>query len=153
MGPMGLTGPQGPPGPAGTGAGLDVFMKVGLGYDPTATTAFLADPVQVTITSALQKILVTSSKALGTSLSFGAFGGAQDLDLFVCSQESAGAVTTVGVGVFDLRAAEDTRQLYTLSATLTGLAPGTYKFGLCGRSTDPNWNWNEFSYTTALVTQ
>jgi hypothetical protein len=40
-----------------------------------------------------------------------------------------------------------------LSATSTGLAPGTYKFGLCGMSSDySNWNFNEFSYTTALVT-
>ena len=79
---------------------------------------------------------------------------AQDLDVWICYQEGDGAVLTVGTGVFDLRAAANTRQLVSLSAALTGLAPGTYKVGLCGKSGDAsNWNSNEFSYTTALVTQ
>ena len=68
--------------------------------------------------------------------------------------DNNGAVLTVGTGVFDLRAAANTRQLVSLSASLTGLAPGEYKVGLCGKSGDAsNWNSNEFSYTTALVTQ
>jgi hypothetical protein len=130
-----------------------MFTKFGRGNDPSASNAFLADPVEVTIGSSTQKVLVTSSKALGTSQLLGNFGGAIDLDLWICYQESAGALTKVGVGVMDLVAAPDTRQLLTLSATANGLAPGTYRFGLCGTSTDTNWNFNEFSYTTALVTQ
>jgi hypothetical protein len=131
-----------------------MFTKFGRGNDPAWLNAFLADPVEVTITASTQKVLVTSSKAFGTSLDLGAFGGAQDLDLWVCSQlNGGGPLTMVGVGVLNLRAAENTRHLYTLSATSTGLAPGTYKFGLCGMSSDySNWNFNEFSYTTALVT-
>jgi hypothetical protein len=129
-----------------------MFSKFGRGNDPAIVRAFLADPVDVTIVSTTQKVLVTSSKALGTALALGAFGGAMDLDLWICS-EVGGALTQIGVGVLDMRAAEDTRQLYTLSATATGLAPGAYRFGLCGMSSDVNWNWNEFSYTTALVTQ
>jgi hypothetical protein len=133
-----------------------MFTKFGRGNDPSALNAFLADPVEVTIGSSTQKVLVTSSKALGTLAALGVgWGGAIDLDLWICYQESAGALTKVGVGVLDLSAGQDTRQLYTLSATSTGLAAGTYKFGLCGSTGDPNghWNWNEFSYTTALVTQ
>lgn len=132
-----------------------MFMKFGRGNDPGTTLAFLADPVEVTIGSSTQKVLVTSSKGLGTLAALsGIWAGATDLDLWICSQESAGALTKVGVGVLDLSAAMDTRQLFTLSATSTGLAAGTYKFGLCGSTDDPNgnWNWNEFSYTTALVT-
>jgi hypothetical protein len=125
-------------------------MRSAAGSAPTATTGFLAAPLTLTMTSALQKVLVTSSKALGTNN----FDGAQDLDVWICQQEGDGAVVTVGTGVFDLRAAANTRQLVSLSATLTGLAPGTYKVGLCGKSGDAsNWNSNEFSYTTALVTQ
>ena len=149
-GPMGPAGPQGPAGPAGSGGGgVDVLMRSGLGSAPSDTTGFLAAPLSLTITSALQKVLVNSSKALGTNN----FEGAQDLDVWICYQEGDGAVLTVGAGVYDLRAAANTRQLVSLSATLTGLASGSYKVGLCGKSTDgDNWNSNEFSYTTALVT-
>ena len=125
-------------------------MRSALGSAPSETTGFLAAPLTLTMTSALQKVLVTSSKALGTNN----FDGAQDLDVWICYQEGDGAVQTVGGGVYDLRAAANTRQLVNLSATLTGLAPGSYKVGLCGKSSDAsNWNSNEFSYTTALVTQ
>ena len=126
-----------------------MFMRSGLGSAPSDTTGFLAAPLSLTITSALQKVLVNSSKALGTNN----FEGAQDLDVWICYQEGDGAVLTVGAGVYDLRAAANTRQLVSLSATLTGLASGSYKVGLCGKSTDgDNRNSNEFSYTTALVT-
>ncbi|HET9360437.1 MAG TPA: hypothetical protein VFO58_11845 [Vicinamibacterales bacterium] len=155
IGPTGAIGPAGPTGPAGP-AGVDMFTKFGRGNDPSVALAFLADPVEVAIGGPTQKVLVTSSKGLGTLAALsGIWAGATDLDLWICFQESAGALTKVGVGVLDLSAAMDTRQLYTLSATSTGLAAGTYKFGLCGSTGDPNghWNWNEFSYTTALVTQ
>jgi hypothetical protein len=129
-----------------------MFMQSGLGNDPTGSFAMLADPVSVTVASSTQKILVTSTKAFGTSTTFGAFG-AQDLNLYVC-HETGGALTPVGGGVLGLRAAADSRHLFTLSATVTGLAPGTYQFGLCGYSTDAaSWNFNEFGYTTALVSQ
>jgi hypothetical protein len=104
--------------------------------------------VTATITSTLQKVLVTSSKALGSTT------GAVDLDLWICYQEGAGPLNMVGSGVFDLQLAANTRQLFTLSAAVTGLAAGDYGFGLCGRTTDvDNWNSNEYSYTTALVSQ
>jgi hypothetical protein len=129
-----------------------MFMQSGLGSDPSSSPAMLAEPVSVTIISDTQKVLVTSTKAFGTSTLFGA-SGAQDLNLYVC-HEAGGALTPVGGGVMGLRAAADSRQLFALSATITGLAPGTYRFGLCGYSSDAgSWNSNEFGYTTALVTQ
>jgi len=127
-----------------------MFMLSAPGSAPTGTTSFLAAPLTLTITSALQKVLVNSSEGLGTSN----VEGAQNLNVWICYQEGEGTVLTVGTGVFGLRAAANTRQLVSLSATLTGLAPGSYRVGLCGTSDDAsNWNSNEFSYTTALVTQ
>ena len=125
-------------------------MRSAAGSSPTETTSFLAAPLTLTINSALQKVLVNSSKSLGTIN----IDGAQNLNVWICYQEGDGALALVGTGVFGLRAAANTRQLVSLSATLTGLAPGSYRVGLCGRSNDAsNWNSNEFSYTTALVTQ
>jgi len=150
-GPIGATGPMGPQGPPGpAGGGVDVVMQNGPGSDPGPSIAFLGAPVTISITSALQKMLVTSTKALGSSSA----DGAQDLDLWICQQEGGGALTMVGGGVFDLRVAANTRQLFTLSASITGLAAGNYTFGLCGMSSDSaNWNSNEYSYTTVLFTQ
>jgi len=131
-----------------------MLMKVGLGNDPAPSWGFLADPVVVTIAATGQKVLVMSSKAFGTSSDLGSWDGAQDLDLSICYQLGLGNVTAIGGGMWDLRAAKDTRQVFSLSATLTNLTPGTYNIGLCGPSSDGvNWNSNEFSYTTALVTQ
>jgi len=129
-----------------------MFMQSGLGSDPGESLAMLSDPVSVTVASNTQKILVTSTKAFGSTTNFGA-SGAQDLNLYVC-HESGGVLTPLGGGVMGLRAAPDSRNLFTLSATVTGLAPGSYRFGLCGYSSDAgSWNYNEFGYTTAFVTQ
>jgi hypothetical protein len=130
-----------------------MFMHSGIGNNPDTSLAFLADPVSITITATTQRVLVSSSKALGSALFF---EGAKGLNLYVCHQGD-GALVTDGPGVFGLSVHSDTRQLFTLSATVTGLEPGTYTFGLCGFVPDPNdagnWNSNEFSYTTALVAQ
>jgi len=149
MGPEGPEGPQGPPGPAGSGSGgsVDIVMNSGVGSSPQDTVGFLAAPVSVNITSSAQKVAVTSSKAMGSMF------GAQNLNVWIC-YESGGALTQVGPGAYGLAAASYTRQMVTLSAAVTGLSTGTYQMGLCGESSDSgSWNWNEFSYTTAIVTQ
>jgi len=75
------------------------------------------------------------------------------LNLYIC-HETNGNLVPVGGGVMSLRAAADSKHLFTLSATITGLPAGSYHFGLCGFSTDGgSWNSNEYSYTTVLVTQ
>lgn len=157
VGPAGPAGAQGPAGPAGAAGAVGpqgpsgVVTQVaasGLGASPAAAVAFLAPTVQVTISAANQRVHITSSKALGSS----AAGGAQDLDLWICTQLGAGAIVTQGQAVFDLRVAQNTRHLFTLSWVASGLANGTYNVGLCGSSGNAvNWNSNEFGYTSAIV--
>jgi hypothetical protein len=119
----------------------------GLTGDDWTIISMLAEPLTIQITDAAQKILVTSHKALGSS------SGAQGLNLWICRENSAGTLTTVGPGVFNLSVPYGGVQLFSLSATLEGLAAGSYRVGLCGSSNEPaNWNMSEFSYTTALVT-
>jgi len=126
-----------------------VVSASGGGASPTITVAFLATPVSVAIAGNTQKIHVTSTKALGSV----AVGGAQDLDLWICSQLGANPIVQYGAAIFDLRVAQNTRDLFTMSFTITGLAAGTYNVGLCGNSPSnaANWNNNEFSYTSAIV--
>jgi hypothetical protein len=57
-------------------------------------------------------------------------------------------------GIFGLRVAQNTRQLFSLSAVIANLEPGTYQVALCGSSTNAaSWNSNDFGYTSAIVTQ
>jgi hypothetical protein len=118
----------------------------GLAGDWTTVT-MLAAPLSVQIADTAQKALVTSHKALGSSW------GAQGLNLWICREDSAGVLTRVGPGVFNLSLPYGGMQLFALSATLENLPAGTYRVGLCGSSNDSaNWDQDEFSYTTAVVT-
>jgi hypothetical protein len=114
------------------------------------TVTMLAEPLTVQIANVAQKVLVSSHKALGSS----SFDGAQGLNLWICVQDNTGALMRIGPGVFNLSVPSGSVQLFSLSATLENLAAGTYRVGLCGSSNQAaNWDQNEFSYTTALVTQ
>jgi hypothetical protein len=130
-----------------------VVQTSGFGANPVATSyAFLAAPATVTI-AAGQKISVTSSKALGSSLA----AGAHNLNLDICRAPSGGTpVSTSGLGgEFGLGVSQGERIPFTLTAVFSGLPAGTYLVGHCGEtstSTDASaWNSNEFSYTTAMV--
>jgi len=147
QGPAGPTGPQGPPGP---GAGVSMLMVSGRGAalvgGSWSTVEMLAAPLTVEITSTTQKVLVTSHKALGSS------GVAAGLNIWICRENSAGTLTKVGGGVMNLSLPNGGLDIYSLSAVLQNLAPGTYRVGLCGSSNETSWDLDEFSTTTALVT-
>lgn len=115
----------------------------------TGTVQFIASPVAVTITSTSQNVYITSSKALGSSLT----GGASGLNLYMAynTTGSANPVTTMGGGSFGYQCLQNERNSYTLSFTATGLSPGTYYFGLAAGTTNANWNSQEYSYTSVMV--
>ena len=150
-GPAGPTGPQGPPGPSGDGgAGVSMLMVSGRGTALVGgdwrTLEMLAAPLTVQIASNTQKVLVTSQKALGSS------GYAANLNLWICRADSAGTLTKVGGGVMNLSVPNGGMNLYTMTAVLENLAAGTYRVGLCGSSNETTWDLDEFSTTTAVVT-
>jgi hypothetical protein len=64
---------------------------------------------------------------------------------------SAGAVTTIGGGLFGLTCAAGQRNTYTVNAVATNLSPGTYSFGMAGSYNNANWNNNKYSYVTIMV--
>lgn len=81
-----------------------------------------------------------------------AAGGATGLNLYICYRPLSGTIATIGLGVFDLRTQQNTRNLYGLSAVTPALAAGTYELGLCGSSSNgANWNSNEWGYVSATV--
>lgn len=150
-GAAGATGATGPQGPQGIPGVVGSYMANGLGNSPTATLDFIGPTVMITV-AAGQKVIVTSNKALGSTLA----GGATGLNLYMCYKSTAAGSSINSDsqnGSFGQQVPQNTRMLFGLSAVFTGLPAGTYFFGMCGASANfGNWNNNEYGYTTALVT-
>lgn len=147
LGPGGPVGPSGPQGAAGASGVLGMVALSGLGAGPASALAFIGPTVSVTV-DAGERVLVFAQKALGTT------GGASGLNLWICYEPMAGALTAVGGGLFGLRAPANSRTVYGLTApTPPSPAPGQYVVGLCGTAgaQAANWNANDFGYVTALV--
>lgn len=120
----------------------------GMGTSPTGTTQFLSSTVTVTITSSSQKVLITATKAFGSSSA----GGAASLDIYPAYNIGTNTPTTIGGGIYNLQCAQSTRQTYTVTGVITGLNPGTYNFGMAGDDDgNGNWNLNEYSYVSVMV--
>jgi hypothetical protein len=147
-GAQGAAGPQGSQGPAGpSGVVANAFVSA-FGMDPNGTLQFIGATVQVPL-AANQKALITSSKALGSTVA----GGASNLNLFICTQLGNGPMVSLGFGSFGMHVAQGERVEMTLSAITLAGQTGTYTMGLCGQTSDSNTNWNsnEYGYTTAIA--
>ncbi len=128
-----------------TGGGADGGPAV-----VTAGTAFIGTTTIQNVPTVGTRVLVTATAAMGST----AVGGGVDLNLYNCHQSTAAGspINTVGGGMFALRVPQNTRVPMSLSASVTNLTPGLYRFGLCGSSSNPaSWNSNEWSYVTAAV--
>jgi hypothetical protein len=119
--------------------------KVGGGATPGATTQFFASTVSVTVTDPSQRILVVALAEFGSSSAAPASG----LNLFICYQQSGGAVTPVGNGLVDLHVPAFTKVTQGLTTVLQ-LPPGTYSVGMCGTGGN-GWDANPWGTTSALV--
>ncbi|MBL9100612.1 MAG: collagen-like protein [Myxococcales bacterium] len=146
-GPAGAAGPAGPAGPQGPSGVVGNAYASANGNGVTAATAFIG-PTASVIVGANQKVHVVAHKALGSAVA----GGADALNLYICYQQGVNPIVTVGSGSFGLRAAQNTRHMFGMSAVITGLAANTYSVGLCGSSSQAaNWNNNEFGQVSAIV--
>lgn len=152
-GPQGAAGPAGPQGVAGPAGATGVVTMVrvsGTGPAPSASWDFLATPASVTVDTG-QRVLVMSSRVLGSTVA----GGASSLDMDICRRSTAAGSTIVTSGMgglYGVRVAQDTRVPMSLTMYLSGMPAGTYQVGLCGKSAQAaSWNYNEYSYTVAMV--
>jgi hypothetical protein len=136
-------GPIGPTGPSGV---VVAEYATGSGPVPTSTVEFLAPKVTVSVTGAGQSIHVVSHKALGSNQ----VGGASGLNLWICYQQGAGPVNTIGNGMFGLSVPQGIRLSFGLSGVIKSLPVGTYSVGLCG-SASAGWSYNDWGYTSAIV--
>jgi len=153
QGPQGEVGPQGATGPAGSSGVVTRAYAQGQSIAPQfgSNNYFISAQATVTITTYGQTIWVSSSAALGTVNALGA--GA--LRLSVCYQRDGNIPQDNGDWHEGLKVAQDMRILFSLDSQFQGLPPGTYNVGLCGYVTSgaSAWNSNEWSRTSAMVTQ
>jgi len=125
--------------------GVKGYYVAGGAVFPTSTIGFLTPTISITITAG-QKIHVTATRALG------GIDDAHNLTIYGGWQlASGGPITAVGGGMFGLSVPALTRIPMTVSYVLENLAPGTYKVGMVGASSDPKWENNDWGYVSALV--
>lgn len=125
------------------------YFISGGGTTPTGSTQFLSPYVTVTV-SAGQTVLITATQSFGTTIA----AGAGSLDLFPAYRvNGSGAVpSTLGGGMFNLSVLQNMRIPMTVSGVVTGLAAGTYDFGMAGDDDgNGNWNNNEWGYISVMV--
>jgi hypothetical protein len=152
VGPVGAVGPQGPQGiqgPQGPSGVIAFVTTSGLGNNPAAANAFIGTTVNVTLAAGQRAHLVVE-KALGSTVA----GGGTALNIYPCYQNTiAGSpLTTQGLGIFGLTAAQNQRHVYGINWVFSNLAAGTYAIGMCGSSSNAaSWNNNEWTYLSALV--
>jgi len=119
-----------------------------------ANYTFISAPITVVV-AAGQSVQVFASAELGST----AAGGATNLRLSVCQKLAAAAnPSDNGADYMEpVSAPQGTRSPFTLSTRFTGLAAGSYQFGLCGRVTAAAslaaWNLSfPWSRTHTIVT-
>ncbi len=127
---------------------IATFFASGPGSNPQVELAFLSPVVTVTIAQTSQKVFVTASKSLGSSLS----GGASQLNLYICYRLTTGTIASIGDGIWSSQVPQNTRLPFNISGIITNRPAGTYEVGMCGTSATPaNWNLNEWGYVSAIV--
>jgi hypothetical protein len=108
---------------------------------------FLSPAVSVSVTRVGQRVLVNASRV------FGSTNGADLLTLYICwASGSSAPMRANTTGLSGLSVPPNTRLPFSLSAIVSGFQPGaTYQVGLCGTTSNLNWNDNGVGYTTAIV--
>jgi len=140
----GAAGPMGPSGVVSTAYAHGMSAAVSTGED----YAFISPTVEMFV-DAGQVVYASSEAGLGSLL------GAQGLALSICYQTGVQSLVDNGSdAISNLRLAADSMQIFALSTRFTGLAAGTYRFGLCGfTSGQDGWDTNDWSRMTAVVTE
>ncbi len=143
---LGGTGPQGPQGLQGPSGVIQSYYKAGTTSFPSSTLSFITHPLEVTIQQG-QTVFVTSSRALG------GYAAANELGIYPACQNVApgSAIQTLDLGMFGLQVPANTRSIFSVNGVFKDLPSGTYRFGMAGVTSSPNWTNSEWGYTSVLV--
>lgn len=108
----------------------------------------VTSPYVTHTTESGDRVHISAMQALGTSAAAGASG----LDLWPCYRVNSpqGTPITIGGGSFGMQTTVNTRVPMSISGVATPGA-GTFDFGLCYRTSNTNWNNNEWGYVSTIV--
>lgn len=143
LGGTGTPGPQGIPGPPGI---IGSYYNAGTIAYPSSTLSFITSPLEITV-QAGQTVFLTASRALG------GYAAANELGIYpACQNVTPGSpIQTLGLGMFGLEVPAKTRSIFSVNGVFKNLPAGTYRFGMAGITTSPNWTNSEWGYSSALV--
>jgi len=128
-----------------TGILSSIASLDGAATAPSSTLAFLSPTVSVTISNTSQRVLLDVSCALGA-----AAVAASGLNIYPAYKlNSATTVSAWGGGIIGLTCPVNTRQIYSVNASIVGLPAGTYQVGMAGTGT--NFTNNDYCYVRSVV--
>jgi hypothetical protein len=83
----------------------------------------------------------------------GGYTAANNLNIFPAYQsvEPGSAIQNLSLGIDGMEVPANTRITFSISGIFKDLPAGTYRFGMSGYSSSPNWVNCEWSYTSVLV--
>lgn len=137
---LGATGPQGPAGV------VQSYTTAGSAPYPAPADAFITPVLTITI-QAGQKVFLMATRALG------GYFPANELIIYASYQSTApnSPITHLNLGMAGLQVAANTRITFSTHGVFENLPAGTYKFGMSGYSSSPNWINTEWGTVSALV--
>jgi len=143
---LGATGPQGPQGLPGTTGIVKGYSIAGTTAYPSNVLSFITPTITITL-QAGQKVFLVATRALG------GYAAANELGIYPAYQSTvAGSpIVNLSLGMFGHQVPANTRINFSVNGVFENLPAGTYKFGMSGITSSPNWTNSEWGYVSALV--
>jgi hypothetical protein len=143
---LGGTGPQGPQGMPGSPGIIQSYTNAGTAAYPSNVSQFISMPLEITIQEG-QSVFLVSSRALG------GYFAANELGIYPAYQsvEPGSPIQKLNLGMYGLQVPANTRIIFSVNGVFKNLPAGTYRFGMGGITTSPNWINSEWSNNSAIV--
>jgi hypothetical protein len=137
---LGATGPQGPSGV------IQHYTTAGTVAFPSSTLSFVSPTLTITIQPG-QKVFLVATRAMG------GYAAANELGIYPAYQSTqpGSPIVNQNLGMFGLQVPANTRVTFSVNGIFANLPAGTYKFGMSGVTSSPNWTNCEWGYVSAMV--
>jgi hypothetical protein len=125
---------------------IQSYHIAGAAAFPSSTLGFISPTLTITIAQG-QRVFLIVSRAMG------GYAAANDLNIYPGYQSTipGSPVTNLGLCICGLQVPANTRITFSVNGVFENLPAGTYRFGMSGTTTNPNWTNVEWGYVSALV--
>jgi hypothetical protein len=113
---------------------------------PSSTLGFISPTLTITITQG-QRVFLIVSRAMG------GYAAANELEIYPAYQSvvPGNPLNNLGLCICGLQVPANTRITFSVNGVFENLPAGTYRFGMSGKTTSPNWTNVEWGYVSAMV--